>query len=550
MATRNSLEDFKNGFHPTFWVANGMELFERLALYGQASIQSIFLRDHLHLTAMEAGHLSSIFGGLIYMLPIFAGALADKFGFRKAFAVAFFLLSIGYFLIGSIGMEAFQGIYAGLPLFWVVAVVFVFTAIGGSFIKPAVLGTIAVTSKPETKSLGYAIYYWLVNIGAGIGPVIAYFVRDQIGIQYVYLVSSASCLLMFFVNLFFYKEVKTEATSVSESLGTKMSHLVVVLANLKFMSFLLIFSLFWIMFWQTFIIVPYYVKDYLSLHAPFEIIESMGAWGIIALQLIVNRLTKHMPTRSAIVAGFATSSLCWIIIALNPTIWTIIAGIVVFSIGEMTQAPRYYEYISDIAPKGQQGLYQGYAFLPIAIAWFIGGSFGGFLYSHFAGSPLISVKEIANPGALVKKIHAARDPLSAYLKQNFSGDAQKQFAAYDGAEKLSADQEKAWKKILAEELGSLMQNNSLYQSERFAQVTLGAETTKRVEQNPQGANRIRLNRLLLEDAYPQELIKNEAALKTSDPDMVWLIIFVIGVLATLSMAIYNKVVPASQPTSA
>jgi dipeptide/tripeptide permease len=546
MSVRQNLNDFKDGFHPTFWVANGMELFERLALYGQATIQSIFLRDHLHLTAVEAGQLSSIFGGLIYMLPIFAGTLADKFGFRKAFAVAFFILSIGYFLIGSVGMEAFQGIYAGLPLFWVVAVIFVFTAMGGSFIKPAVLGTIAVTSKPETKSLGYAIYYWLVNIGAGTGPVIAYFVRDSLGIQYVYLVSSASCLLMFFVNLFCYKEVKTEATADVESLGTKMKNLVVVLENFKFMSFLLIFSLFWIMFWQTFIIVPYYVKDYISLHAPFEIIESMGAWGIIALQLIVNRLTKHCSTRRAIVAGFATSSLCWIIIALHPTIWTIIAGIVVFSIGEMTQAPRYYEYISDIAPKGQQGLYQGYAFLPIAIAWFVGGPFGGFLYSEFAGSPLLSPKEITSCSSLVKKLKDANEqsPLSLYLKQNFSQEARNKLEVYNGPAQLAPEHEKEWKQTLMRELGYLMQSQSIYQKERFANITLAAETQKRLAQNPQGPNLIRLNRLLLEDAYPLELAKNPAAFKTSDPNIVWLVIFCIGVLATLLMFIYNKVVAA------
>jgi MFS family permease len=95
----------------------------------------------------------------------------------------------------------------------------------------------------------------------------------------------------------------------------------------------------------------------------------------------------------AIVVGFFTSSLSWIVIAINPTIPTIVAGIIVFSIGEMTQAPRYYEYISELAPPGQQGLYQGYAFLPIAIAWFVGGPFGGWLYTTFA-------KETTNPNVI------------------------------------------------------------------------------------------------------------------------------------------------------
>ncbi|MHB8904640.1 MAG: MFS transporter, partial [Melioribacteraceae bacterium] len=79
MSISSELQKIKTGFHPSFWIANGMELFERLAYYGQATILSIFLRDHLKFTEVEAGQLSSIFGGLIYLLPIFAGALADKF---------------------------------------------------------------------------------------------------------------------------------------------------------------------------------------------------------------------------------------------------------------------------------------------------------------------------------------------------------------------------------------------------------------------------------------------------------------------------------------
>ena len=384
MQLRQSIEEIRNGFHRTFWIANGMELFERLAYYGQATVLSIYLRDHLHFDEVRVGVLSSVFGGSIYFLPIFAGTLADKFGFRKAFSVAFFLLALGYFLIGSTGMDAFREIYSGLPLFWVLICILVLTAVGGSFIKPSVLGTVAATSKAETKSLGYAVYYWLVNIGGALGPLIAFSVRSSYGIQYVYVVSAVSCGLMFFVNMFFYKEVHQEAGAGAESLAAKMKNLVLVLANAKFMVFLLIFSLYWIMFWQVFIIVPFYISDYISKDAPFEIIQSADAWGIILLQLIINRLTRHIPTRTAIVVGFATSSLCWLVIALHPTLWTILGGIAVFSIGEMTQAPRYYEYISDLAPKGQQGLFQGYAFLPVAIAWFAGGTLGGWMYATFA----------------------------------------------------------------------------------------------------------------------------------------------------------------------
>ncbi len=385
MSISSSIQKLKDGFHSSFWVANFMELFERLAYYGQQIVFMIYLRNGLGFSESEAGQLSGLFGGLIYLLPILAGTLADKWGFKKAFNVAFSILAIGYFLIGSMGMSIFSGIYGTEPNYWLLLLFLVFTAFGGSFIKPSVLGTVAVASNKETKSLGFAIYYWLVNAGAMIGPTIAYFVRDQFGNEFVYLVSAVSCLAMLIVNFFLYKEVKNEKDEIVETLGKKIQNLFVVLTNYRFMIFLLIYSLYWIIFWQEFIIVPYYVTDFIDKNAPYEILQSWsGAGAIILFQIPLNRLTKNLPTHKAILMGFALSSLIWVIIAIHPSIITIAAGIVAFAIGEMIQAPRYYEYISEIAPPGQQGLFQGYAFLPIAIARFAGDPFGGWLYQTYA----------------------------------------------------------------------------------------------------------------------------------------------------------------------
>ena len=384
MSVSAELIKIKNGFRPSFWVANVMELFERLAYYGQATILSIFLRDHLKLDEIQTGTLSSLFGGLIYALPIFAGALADKFGFRKAFTLSFLMLTFGYFAIGATGMTTFAPFFQNIGIYKSLTFILIFTAIGGSFIKPSVLGTVALSSTPETKSLGYAIYYWLVNIGAAIGPLIAYFVRDSFGIEKVYLVSSLSCLLMFISTLLFYRNPVEKKKENSESLLKITKDLFVVLSNMRFMVFLLIFSLYWLMFWQIFIIIPFYIKDYISVKAPFEIIESVDAWGIILLQLFVNRMTKNFAAFNAITIGFTISALSWAVIFIHPTLPLIIAGLIVFSIGEQTQAPRYYEYIANLAPKGKEALFQGYAFLPIAIGWGFGGTLGGLLYKVVA----------------------------------------------------------------------------------------------------------------------------------------------------------------------
>jgi POT family proton-dependent oligopeptide transporter len=281
-------------------------------------------------------------------------------------------------------MAMFADLYSNSNLFIILSCILIFTAIGGSFIKPSVLGTIALTSKPESKSLGYAIYYWLVNVGAAIGPLIAYFVRNSIGIQAVYIVSAVSCFLMFLVTILFFKEPEEDIAKEKKSINDVLRHMGLVLKRFRFIIFLLIFSLYWMMFWQIFIIIPFYVTDFISKDAPFEIIESVDAWGIILLQLVVNRLTKNLAPITAIIVGFAFTILAWGVIMVHPSIIMIIAGMIIFSIGEQTQAPRYYEYIADLAPKGQAALFQGFAFLPIAIGWAFGGTLGGWLYKSFA----------------------------------------------------------------------------------------------------------------------------------------------------------------------
>jgi MFS family permease len=374
--------DVRTGFKKEFWVANVMELFERIAYYGQMSILSLYLRN-IFQDEVKTGWLTSIFGFLIYGLPIFAGAIADRIGFRKAFSFAFLVLTFGYFMIGIAGTPAFAGLFGGIGLYNALVIIFIITAIGGSFIKPSVLGTVGLTSTPKTRSFGYAIYYWLVNIGGALGPLVAYFINRNIGIEKVFFVSAFSCLLMFGSTLIFYRDPVTDLPKNKTGVVQIAKNLFEVVCNFRFMLFLLIFSLYWLMFWQVYIIVPFYISDHIAKDAPTELIISVDAWGIILLQLVVNYFTKRLSSIWAITLGFGISSATWLVIFLHPSIPLFIAGLVVFSIGEQTQAPRFYEYIADLAPRGKEAMYQGFAFLPIAIAWGFGGIFGGKLYREF-----------------------------------------------------------------------------------------------------------------------------------------------------------------------
>ncbi len=390
MDISSRIQEIRTGFTRSFWVANTLELFERLAFYGQQAVLTIYLFENLKLTEVETGSLVGFFGATIYFLPVIAGALSDRFGFRRSLAFAFTGLTFGYFFLGQTSSHWMRTALNDAPLYWIVFFILMLTAIGGSFIKPCIVGTVAKTSKESTKSLGYSIYYTIVNIGGAVGPILAFFVRDHIGIQNVFNVSALSCALMLVGTLLFYQEPKRKTESEVQTVGKALSNMILVLKNLKFVIFLLIFSGFWMMFFEFYIAMPLYLRTYVDPNAPVDLILSVGALTIIFFQVIVSILTKKIPSLQAMILGFVISSSSMLIMASVASIWIVVLSLVIWALGEMIQAPRYYEYISTLAPDGQEGLYMGYAFLPISIGALVAGPLGGFLVQYFG-------KEIQQP---------------------------------------------------------------------------------------------------------------------------------------------------------
>jgi MFS family permease len=160
--------------------------------------------------------------------------------------------------------------------------------------------------------------------------------------------------------------------------------LALVLAGIsRFMWFLVLFTGYWIVFWQQYISLPGYIHGYVNSGADVEIILITDGLTVICLTLAVNFFTRKIPAFQAVILGTLITSVSWLILAFRPTIWGAIISLFVLALGEIIQQPRYYEYIALLAPSGQQGTYMGFAFLPIGIGSLIGGWFGGTLLHHF-----------------------------------------------------------------------------------------------------------------------------------------------------------------------
>jgi proton-dependent oligopeptide transporter, POT family len=382
-----TLTNIRTGFSPVFWIANTLELFERLAFYGSKAVLSIYLANKVGLELASVGWLVGIFSGLLYSLPIIAGVFVDRYGFKRTLAVCFALFTIGYFLIGVAGMEAGQGITNAIGKTQYIALVLILTATGGSLIKPCIVGTVERTARPDYRALGFSIYYALVNLGGAIGPIIATGVRGAVGIEYVFVMSAiTSALLLVGTLLFFREPIAPGGESPRQrSFAQVFREMLLVFGNVRFIAFLIIFSGFWVMFWQIFYSFPFYVAEVLGFKR-FEILETVDAWTIILLSVPLTALAKKMRAMSAMVLGFLIASSSWLIIAFVPTVGGAIAGLFFFAVGEALQAPRFYDYVGRIAPREQVGTFMGFAFLPVAIGSIIAGRLGAWLVQQYVRS--------------------------------------------------------------------------------------------------------------------------------------------------------------------
>ena len=418
-------EEIRTGFERSFWIANLSEIFERLSYYGAFASLALYLQERLNFSAQQTGTLAGIFGGMVWFLAIFGGAAADRLGFRRALSLAYLILSVAYFLIGSIGAAWLAPVRNRVPLDLFVGSILVLPALGISLVKPSVVGTTARASDEKVRSIGYSIYYTMVNIGGAAGPLVASWAHRRLGIENVYRVAALSVFAMFFVVLWFFEEPRRAQDGLQPSLRTVAHNFCVVVGNYRmvfpalmvaallrigrwvhpglnipwwlwgglllvvlagisrFMWFLVLFTGYWVVFWQQYITLPGYIHTYIDPRAPVELILVTDGLTVICLTLAVNFLTRKIPPLQAVILGTLISSAAWLVLAFRPTVWAAVLALFVLALGEIVQSPRYYEYISRLAPPGQQGTYMGFAFLPIGIGSLVGGWFGGMLIHQF-----------------------------------------------------------------------------------------------------------------------------------------------------------------------
>jgi len=397
-------------FPKSFWIANVMELFERAAYYGLMSVLAIYLtaetsKGGLGASEQSVGFLQSIVYAATYVLPILGGALADRYGYRKMLLFAFSFLSFGYFAAGC--MSTYALVFLSLLVM----------ATGAGLFKPIISGTIARTTDEKNSAFGFGIYYWMINLGALGAPLIVSYLKVTYGWQAVFTASAFYTGLMILPTIFLYDD--PPRPSNTKELREVLAGAIEVLADARFILMVVVYSGFWILYFQNFGTVLWYLRDFVdtapvsrfvtsilaALQLPItftfdaEHVTVINAGIICLLQVVVSRVVRDRPALPTMVAGMAIGSVGFLCLASSRNPWVFILGIAVFSIGEMTAHPKYYSFIGLVAPADRKAVYMGYSFLYGVFGALLGSNLGAVLYGRML-RPVIHTPDASSRASL------------------------------------------------------------------------------------------------------------------------------------------------------
>jgi len=254
----------RTSFPGVFWIANSIEVLERFAYYGIYMGFGIYFQM-LGFKTDQLGFIQSIFLFVSYTVPVFSGTFADRYGFKKVLLISY----LAY--LPSIILLIYTRTFSGIAL------TMLCIAFAAGIFKPLISGTVRVVTDSTNRSLGFGIFYAMVNIGASFGPLILGRLR-ALSWQNAYIAAAVAIGVMFVITLLFYKEPERQFSG--DTLAKKFRDMGEALSNIKFSVFLVLLGLFfWLPFWSFFNLLPKYVESYLDGHKLYLNIKSvMGPW--------------------------------------------------------------------------------------------------------------------------------------------------------------------------------------------------------------------------------------------------------------------------------
>jgi dipeptide/tripeptide permease len=401
-----------SSFNKNFWIASFMELMERWAWYGIYTLLGLYLvgstdTGGLGFDHVQKGNIMGNIVGILYFLPLIFGVIADRIGYKISLTIAYLIMISGYYLLGEVNT------------YWSVYMVFLLVAVGAAFFKPVASAIVARNTDETTGTLGFGIFYMMVNIGGFIGPAMSSGLRSTYGWKIIFIQAAIVIGINLVVLLLFYKEPKVEKpkNSIGKAIKESILGIFEALKDIRLGILLLLMIGFWTMFNQLFNTLPNFIEDWvnssslsnwLNNNIPLlgrlmtqdgqvkpEWFTNIDSFMIICCQVTISYFVTKIRHINAVIRGavIATIGVGLTFYTHNP-VFTVI-GTMIFAIGEMMSSPTVSSFIALITPKGKEGLYQGTYFLPVAASYFVTSFISGSLYQSWSDKLSLLKKEMA-----------------------------------------------------------------------------------------------------------------------------------------------------------
>ncbi len=406
-------ESVKTKFSKAFWVANSVELLERAAYYGVFVVITLYLSRIIGFNDIQSATIAGGFSALLYLLPTFAGALADKIGFRSAMLLAFSLLTVGYLglavyptYLESTGLVEYGTVtnFTGLlesGMRYGIIPILIIIVIGGSFIKSVITGTVAKETNEANRAKGFSIFYAMVNIGAFSGKTVVKPLRDALGNEGFITLNYFSAAMTFIALIaifLFYKSSQTKGEG--KSFGEIWQALIKICSNGRLIALILIITGFWMVQQQLYATMPKYVLRLAGeSSAPSWYANVNPLVVVLTVNFVTRLMSKGSALRSMTFGMFIMpiSALCMAsgnlfdpsmtILGMHPVAFMMIIGIVFQGFAETFISPRFLEFFSLQAPKGEEGMYLGFSHLHSFLSSIFGFGLSGYLLSRYCPEP-------------------------------------------------------------------------------------------------------------------------------------------------------------------
>ncbi len=409
----------------TYWKLNTIEMWERFAYFALRSVVAVYICQAddiggLHLTQAHKGTIYAWWFVFQSVLPMFTGGIADRYGYKKVLVGAI-TANMGGYLIMAYARDYWSFFFGVLVL-----------ASGTAFFKPSLQGSLAQSLDKSNSSVGWGIFYWVVNIGALIGPLLASALIGEHSVEEWrrLFFMSAGFTSLNLLMLFTFEDVPSGADK-TESLLAVFKRTLVNIVEPRLVAWLLIMSCFWLMMYQVWDLHPNFISDWVDssdvaaalLWVPFigesvltkvdasglryvpqEVLISTNAAMIVSLMIPVSWAVRRLRTLTCMMIGMSMAVAGTIVAGFTGIGWILVLGICLFSLGEMLTGPKKNEYLGLIAPPGKKGLYLGYVNIPVGIGGFAGSKMAGYIYGHYGEKAVLALKYLATESKLATGI--------------------------------------------------------------------------------------------------------------------------------------------------